>query len=111
MNSGAIEINKRNSYLFSPGWMGRTSGRVYIHRNQRIHFLQLLGIEWESVIQVGPNRKDRIKMNKAEKRKEAKRLKREQKNGVGNGASGEAKGEEGNQEEKEKEDGEEKSNE
>ena len=72
------------------GWMGRTSGRVYIHRNQRIHFLQLLSIEWESVIQVGPNRKDRVKMNKAEKRKEARRQKREQRNAQGENKDAEA---------------------
>jgi len=62
--------------LVLAGWMGRTTGRVYIHRNQRVHFLQLLGIEWEGIIEVGPNRKDKIKMNKAEKRKEARMKKR-----------------------------------
>ena len=61
--------------------MGRTSGRVFIHRNQRIHFLQLLGIEWEGIIKVGPNRKDKIKMNKAEKRKEARMKKRAERDG------------------------------
>ena len=82
--------------------MGRTSGRVYIHRNQRIHFLQLLGIEWESVIQVGPNRKDRIKMNKAEKRKEARRQKTEQRNALAENNAADAAPE--NVEEKTKED-------
>lgn len=85
--------------LVLAGWMGRTSGRVFIHRNSRIHFLQLLDIEWEGIIQVGPNRKDKIKMNKAEKRKEARIKKRaerdaqrgEAEKGVGKKENGEEK--------------------
>ena len=77
--------------------MGRLTGRVFVHRTQRIHFLQLLGIPWEGIIQIGPNRKDKVKMNKAAKRKEARMKRREERNNQGNGRGKEDGGGDGGQ--------------
>jgi len=65
--------------LVLAGWLGNATVRIYIHRNERIHFLQLLGFDWENVISITPNRKERVKMGKAVKRKEMRRKRREEK--------------------------------
>jgi hypothetical protein len=66
-------------FFFFSGWLGNATVRIYIHRNERIHFLQLLGFDWENVISITPNRKERVKMGKAVKRKEMRRKRREEK--------------------------------
>merc|ERR1711922_48209 len=65
------------------GWKGKTSIRAYVPRNDRLHYMRLIGADTE-----------RFEKNKFQERQERREAEEGEKNGENDGHGGEKNGEE-----------------